>query len=217
MAVTTASGFMGFPREAFAFFASLERNNNVDWFRAHKDTYESACRAPMKALIEELVPGRPVRMSRINRDMRFARDGNPYKTHLSAGVAGNYLSLMSQGLYVGTGIYRPEPPLLAKLRAAIDDERAGSELVAIIKTLRKQRYDVDTHESVASAPKGYRPDHPRIELLRMKDMFAGKTFAPSATLSSHKAVEQIRKVMDDLTPLRKWLSAHVPHGHGVEA
>jgi uncharacterized protein (DUF2461 family) len=123
---------------------------------------------------------------------------------------------MSQGLYVGTGIYRPEPPLLAKLRAAIDDERTGSELVTIIKALRKQRYDVDAHDTVASAPKGYRPDHPRIELLRMKDMFAGKTFAPSATLSSRKAVDQIRKVMDDLTPLRKWLAAHVPQGHGVE-
>jgi uncharacterized protein (TIGR02453 family) len=210
------SGFNGFPREAFEFFASLERNNNVDWFRAHKEAYETACRAPMKALIEELVPGRPVRMSRINRDMRFARDGHPYKTHLSAGVGGNYLSLMSQGLYVGTGIYRPDPPLLARLRAAIDDEKTGAQLVSIIATLRRKRYDVDTHESVASAPKGYRSEHPRIELLRMKDMFAGKTFAPSASLSSRKSVDQIRKVMDDLTPFRKWLAAHVPQGHGVE-
>jgi len=167
-------------------------------------------------LIEELAPGKPVRMSRINRDMRFSRDGNPYKTHLSAGVGGNYLSLTPQGLYVGAGIYRPEPPLLARLRAAIDDERAGPQLVSIISTLRQKRYEVDTHESVASAPKGYRPDHPRIELLRMKDMFAGKMFAPSASLSSRKAVDQIRKVMDDLTPFRKWLAVHVPHGHGVE-
>ena len=212
----TVSGFSGFPREAFEFFGSLERNNNVDWFRAHKEVYETACREPMKALIEELAPGKPMRMSRINRDMRFSRDGHPYKTHLSAGVGGNYLSLMSHGLYVGTGIYRPDPPLLARLRAAIDDERSGAQVVSIIRTLRQKRYEVDTHEAVASAPKGYRADHPRIELLRMKDMFAGKTFPPSASLSSRKAVDQIRKVMDDLTPFRKWLAAHVPQGHGVE-
>jgi uncharacterized protein (TIGR02453 family) len=212
----TVGGFSGFPREAFDFFASLEKNNNVDWFRSHKETYETACRAPMKALLEELAPATPTRMSRINRDMRFARDGNPYKTHLSAGVSGNYLSLMSQGLYVGAGVYRPEPPTLARLRAAIDDERSGEELVSVIKTLRRKRYDVDTHESVAAAPKGYRPDHPRIELLRMKDLFAGKMFAPSASLSSRKALDQIRAVIDDLTPFRKWLATHVPQGHGVE-
>ena len=212
----TVAGFTGFPREAFDFFTSLERNNNVDWFRAHKEAYEDACRAPMKALLEELAPGSPVRMSRINRDMRFARDGNPYKTHLSAGVGGNYISLMSQGVYVGAGVYRPEPKTLARLRAAIDDERTGADLVSIVKVLRRKRYEVDTHESVASAPKGYRADHPRIELLRMKDLFAGKMFAPSAFLSSRKALDQIRAVIDDLTPLRKWLAKHVPQGHGVE-
>jgi uncharacterized protein (TIGR02453 family) len=214
--MAAVTGFSGFPREAFDFFASLERNNNVDWFRAHKEVYETACRAPMKALLEELAPARPARMSRINRDMRFARDGHPYKTHLSAGVGGNYISLMPQGLYVGAGVYRPEPPTLARLRAAIDDERSGEQLVSIVKALRRKRYAVDTHESVASAPKGYRPEHPRIELLRMKDLFAGKMFAPSASLSSRKALDQIRTVIDDLTPIRKWLATHVPQGHGVD-
>lgn len=213
--MVAAFGFNGFPREAFDFFASLERNNNVDWFRAHKELYESACRVPMKALLEELAPSTPARMSRINRDMRFSRDGSPYKTHLSAGVGGSYISLMSQGLYVGAGVYRPEPPILARLRAAIDDERSGEQLISILKTLRRQRYAVDTHESVASAPKGYRRDHPRMELLRMKDLFAGRMFAPSASLSSRKALDRIRTAMDDLTPLRKWLATHVPQGHGV--
>jgi uncharacterized protein (TIGR02453 family) len=213
--MAAASGFTGFPREAFDFFASLERNNNVDWFRSHKELYERACRVPMKAMLEELSPSTPARMSRINRDMRFSRDGNPYKTHLSAGVGGTYISLMPQGLYVGAGVYRPEPPTLARLRAAIDDVRTGGDLTSIIKTLRRKRYEVDTHESVASAPKGYRPDHPRIELLRMKDLFAGKMFAPSASLSSRKALDQIRRVIDDLTPFRKWVATHVPQGPGV--
>jgi hypothetical protein len=30
-------------------------------------------------------------------------------------------------------VYRPEPPTLARLRAAIDDERTGEDLVSIVK------------------------------------------------------------------------------------
>ena len=35
-------GFTGFPPEAFTFFASLAKNNNRDWYQAHKDAYERA-------------------------------------------------------------------------------------------------------------------------------------------------------------------------------
>ncbi len=211
-----AGAFNGFPREAFGFFASLERNNNSEWFRAHKDAYESGCREPMKALLAELEPRHGAwKMSRINRDMRFARDGNPYKTHLAAGIGGTWISLSSQGLYVGSGIYRPETPVLARLRAAIDSGTTGPQLVAIASALRRKGYEVDTHDTVASAPKGYRPDHPRIELLRMKDMFAGKMFEPAAWLSTRKALDRVNTVIADLQPFREWLAANVPHGHGV--
>ena len=210
------AGFNGFPREAFGFFASLERNNNSEWFHAHKDEYERACREPIKALLAELQPQYgPGRMSRINRDMRFSRDGKPYKTHLSAGVGGTYISLAAHGLFVGSGVYKPESALLARLRAAIDSTTSGQQLATIVTSLRRKGYEVGTHDTVASAPRGYRPDHPRIELLRMKDMFAGKMFEPSAWLSTRKALDRINTVIADLRPFREWLTANVPQGHGV--
>jgi hypothetical protein len=49
-------GFTGFPPEAFTFFAKLAKNNNRDWFQAHKDVYERACREPMKALMAAIDP-----------------------------------------------------------------------------------------------------------------------------------------------------------------
>jgi uncharacterized protein (TIGR02453 family) len=108
-----AGRFGGFPREAFEFFEQLARHNNRDWFHARQQVYEQACREPMKQLIAEL-GANPVgtKISRINRDMRFSRDKAPYRTYVAAGVRGNYISLSAAGLYVGTGIYKPEPAVM---------------------------------------------------------------------------------------------------------
>jgi len=100
-----ADTFNGFPDEAFTFFKQLARNNNRDWFQTHRETYEGACREPMKRLIAALGadPARS-KITRINRDMRFARGRDPYRTHIAAGVGDWYLSLSAEGLYIGAGL-----------------------------------------------------------------------------------------------------------------
>ena len=204
-----ADGFTGFPREATEFFGELARNNNRDWFQAHKDVYEQACREPLKALVAELDPLGSAHISRINRDMRFSRDGAPYKTHLAAGVLNMYVNLSADGLYVGTGMYRPEPAVLRKFRSAIDSDKPGRDLAKIVSTIRRKGYTVGTHESLASTPRGFAADHPRIDLLRMKDIFAGKMIKPGPVLASRKSVAAVRKVMADVQPLGEWLRRHV--------
>jgi uncharacterized protein (TIGR02453 family) len=204
-----AEEFTGFSREAMDFFKKLEKNNNREWFQTHKDVYERACREPMKALADALAfQYGPSKISRINRDMRFARD-RPYKAYIAAGVGGNYISLFKEGLYVGTGMYKPEPAVLTRFRAAIADDKSGAALVKLVTSLRRKGYDVDTHERLASAPKGYSLDHPRIDFLRMKDIHAGKLFAPAGWLATEKALDRITKVIDDIQPLRDWLRRHV--------
>lgn len=80
-------------------------------------------------------------------------------------------------------------------------------------SLRRRGYNVDTHETLTSAPKGYSLDHPRIDLLRM--IFAGKVFAPAPWLATRKALDQITRVMDDVQPLIKWLHRHVGSRQGT--
>jgi len=201
--------FTGFPREAFTFFKNLATHNNRDWFQAHKDVYERACRAPMQSLMAELAPRfGSGKLSRINRDMRFARGQAPYKSHIAAGAGRHYLSLSKDGLYIGTGIYRPEAAMLQRLRAAIDEDGSGRQLSSLVAALRRKRYQVGTHDTLAKPPRGYAPDHPRADLLCMKDIHAGKQFAPSA-LSTRKALERIAGVMADVEPLSTWLRQHV--------
>jgi uncharacterized protein (TIGR02453 family) len=156
-----SDGFTGFPREAFTFFATLAKHNDREWFHAHKDVYERCCREPMKALMAAIDPPLGAGwMSRINNDMRFNRDRAPYKTRIEAGVKGHYVSVGAQGMYVGAGIYRPEPAVLRTLRESMAADVSGKKLQAIVAALRRKGYTVATHESSAGPPRGYPADHP---------------------------------------------------------
>jgi uncharacterized protein (TIGR02453 family) len=213
MMAAAAHGFPGFAKEAFTFFRDLAKNNNREWFHAHRDVYEQSCRDALKALTVALDPPFGAdRLTRINRDMRFARDKSaPYRTHISTVVRGNYLSLAADGLYVGTGVYMPDAATLRRLREAIADDASGRKLAALVASLRRKGYTVDTHESVAGAPRGYSADHPRLPLLRMKDIHAGKMFKP-ADVGTARAVQQVRRAIDDVTPLREWIQRYVGSG-----
>ena len=201
--------FEGFPKQATTFFAGLAKNNNRDWFQAHKETYEQAVREPMKALVGALEPhlGR-ASISRINRDNRFFKNRPPYKTHIAAGVGRYYLSISAMGLYIGSGLYRPDSATLERLRAAIDRDDAGRELAKIVSALRRKSYQVDTHERLASVPRGYAKDHPRAELLQMKDIHAGRLIAPGPELSRRQALDSITRTMNELKPFIGWLTSH---------
>src|ERR1043166_6909789 len=90
--------FTGFPKDAFKFFRDLSRNNNRDWFQANKERYEKACKEPMKLLVSALgVDPKDAYLSRINRDLRFARDKSPYHTYIGAGVRDSYIHLSGEG------------------------------------------------------------------------------------------------------------------------
>ena len=207
-----SDGFTGFPPDAFKFFAQLARNNNRDWFQAHKDVYERACREPMKALMAAIDPPFGAGwMSRINNDMRFNRDRDPYKTRIEASVKGHYVSVGAQGMYVGTGIYKPEPATLRQLREAMAADVSGKKLQSIVTALRRKGYTVSTHETSSTPPRGYQADHPRIELLKMKDIHTGRTFEPSV-LASPKALALVKKTMADLKPFSQWLKTFVVAG-----
>jgi len=84
-----------FRRETFQFFKELGRNNHKEWMDANRERYQSAVVQPFRRLLEELAPtalkldsgfdtsGRTgPNFSRINRDIRFAKDKTPYKTQM---------------------------------------------------------------------------------------------------------------------------------------
>jgi uncharacterized protein (TIGR02453 family) len=84
-----------FSQETFRFFRDLGRNNKKVWMDANRDRYQAAVVQPFRRLLGELAPvvltlddrfdatGRTgANFSRINRDIRFARDKTPYRTQM---------------------------------------------------------------------------------------------------------------------------------------
>jgi uncharacterized protein (TIGR02453 family) len=84
-----------FGPETFRFFRELARNNRKPWMDRNRDRYRDAVVAPMRGLLDRLTPavlrldpgfdvsGRTGRnFSRINRDIRFARDKSPYRPQM---------------------------------------------------------------------------------------------------------------------------------------
>jgi uncharacterized protein (TIGR02453 family) len=84
-----------FTKTTFQFFRDLARNNRTAWMNENRDRYKSCIVQPCRRFLEELAPavlelndsfdvtGRTgPNFSRINRDIRFARDKTPYKTQM---------------------------------------------------------------------------------------------------------------------------------------
>jgi uncharacterized protein (TIGR02453 family) len=84
-----------FTRETFQFFKDLGRHNHKEWMDANRERYQAAVVQPLRRLLEETssavlkldkrfdTSGRTgPNFSRINRDIRFAKDKTLYKTNM---------------------------------------------------------------------------------------------------------------------------------------
>src|SRR5204863_1341696 len=81
------------------------------------------------------------------RDVRFSTDKSPYKTNIAAMIGDGYLQLNADGLAAGCGMYVMEPDQLARFRQAVDDDRAGRELEAIVAHAHRAGLEVTAHEA----------------------------------------------------------------------
>jgi uncharacterized protein (TIGR02453 family) len=84
-----------FRKETFQFFRELGKNNRKVWMDENRERYQACIVQPFRRLFEELAPevlkldesfdvsGRSgANFSRINRDIRFAKDKTLYKTQM---------------------------------------------------------------------------------------------------------------------------------------
>ncbi|MEU4195282.1 DUF2461 domain-containing protein [Kribbella sp. NPDC026611] len=203
--------FTGFPAAALDFYDDLEMDNTKSWWTAHKDVYEESVRAPMAALLAELEEEfGTAKMFRPYRDVRFAKDKTPYKTHQGAYVAvapstGWYVQVSAPGVRVGAGFYDATSDRLARIRTAIDEDRRGKQLEKLLAQLTKAGWTVGG-EKLKTTPRGYDADHPRIDLLRHKSLSVGKNYGFEPVIHTAELTEQIRADWRATKPLITWLT-----------
>ena len=205
--------FTGFPVAALDFYDDLEMDNTKSFWEANKPVWKDAVEAPMKALVAELEPEfGPAKVFRPYRDVRFAKDKTPYKSAQGAFVSvgpatGWYVEIGSPGVRVGGGYYHAGGPDLARIRTAIDVEHSGEELARLVASLRSEGFEI-RGEQLKTSPRGYSPDHPRIDLLRYKSMSLGKAYG-FENLDTPELLDRVRDDWRALRPLVDWVRARV--------
>jgi uncharacterized protein (TIGR02453 family) len=207
------STFRGIPREAFAFYAELEDNNNREWWLEHKDRYNTLVRDPLTALLAELEPRfGPAKIFRPNRDIRFSPDKSPYKTAQGALVSaqegvGYYLHLGADGLMVGGGCHSYTPAQLVRFRNSVDASGTGESLRRILETVTSSGFALGG-EKLKTVPRGFDRDHPRGELLKHKSVSAGMELGQPDWVDTPDAAPKISELWDQLRPLVEWVGRY---------
>lgn len=207
--------FNGFGAGACDWFAALEVNNRKDWFEANRAAWEDGARAPMEAFMAELAArfGSKTKLFRPYRDVRFSKDKTPYKTNVAgvltppSGAAMRYASLDSAGLFVGAGYHGMARDQVDRFRAAAAGP-AGAALADHVAALKSAGLE-QRGQGVKTAPRGYDRDHERIELIRLKELFAGALLQPDKVTDAAAVRAHADHVWEAAAPMLDWLDAHV--------
>ncbi|TXL57904.1 DUF2461 domain-containing protein [Aeromicrobium terrae] len=205
--------FQGFPEAALDFYDDLEIDNTKAFWEANRSVYDEAVAAPMKALVAELEDEfGTAKIFRPYRDVRFAKDKTPYKTHQGAFVAkgpstGYYVQIGAPGVRVGVGFYEASSERLAAVRSAIADEAHGADLEQVLADLTAAGWTLGG-DTLKTAPRGYDVDHPRIALLRHKSMTLGKDHGFAPIIHTPELLDQVRADWREATPFVEWVLAH---------
>jgi uncharacterized protein (TIGR02453 family) len=220
--------FPGFSKRMPAFFRQLVRNNDREWFAAHKETFEEYVRGPMIELVTRLNsdlrsfavdhcvadPGKA--LYRIYRDTRFSKDKTPYKDHIAAtfhraqlprnGAAGFYFSANHEAVHIAGGVYLSDPVDFAALRRAIADD-PGSFVKVVTERKLVRLMGPIKGEKVRRLPKGYEAygDSPVAEYLRHKQLYWSVDLPAAVALTPelHKEILARFRVM---TPALTWMN-----------
>jgi uncharacterized protein (TIGR02453 family) len=203
--------FTGIPMAALDFYEDLENDNSKAFWTAHKKIYDESVRAPLEALAAELEKRYgPAKLFRPYRDVRFAKDKTPYKTHQGAwfGESGLYLQVSAAGLRLAGGYWETSSAQVDRLRRAVADDVAGAQLERTLAAVRRKGLSING-EQLTRVPSGYPKDHPRAELLRYKTLTAGIELGCPAWLSTPAAKGEIVRSWRGIVPLISWLDTHV--------
>ena len=210
--------FSGFSENLVRFFEKLEKNNNKDWFHENKKEYENIIREPAKLLVNKMsdifaeenlpfISDVKKSMFRINRDIRFSKNKDPYKTNIglffpytlnqtiekAPASVGLYFHIEPKETFVAGGLKCPETAKLNLIRDRIADEYELLEKILNNKTFRKEFPIILTGESLKRIPRGFPKDHPREDWLRLKEYIVWSTIKHEDTYTEDIAKLLLRK------------------------
>lgn len=181
-------------QKIYPFLKSLQKNNNRPWFQAHKDEFE-ATKAEADVLfhsldkeLQKLDEFQDLKIYRIYRDIRFSKDKTPYKNHFSAiykrkqpeNRGSFYVHLEPENSFIAGGFWSPERDDLNRIRKAIAIERDLEEIISDENF--KKAFGELKGEKLKNIPRDFEKNHPRAELLKLKQFLILKNFTDEQVL-----------------------------------
>lgn len=182
--------FSGFTPKSLKFLTALGFHQTREWFHENKKLYESDVKKPMGDLVEAttsrfseigipLSGTRKTSMFRVNRDVRFAKNKDPYNTHASAVLtrngtkkdgSGAYMHFKPDNCFFAAGIWYPEALELRALREAIIARR--DDFLKIEKDLTKLGLHFGTDNALKRVPPAFK----HVEDEELKRLLKQKSF-----------------------------------------
>lgn len=211
-------------KKVIPFLKKLSRNNNSEWMKTHRSEYLGA-RAEFESFVQELIARLSVWderyfglepkecIFRLNRDVRFSNNKNPYKENFAAFLApggkkserpGYYVSLSPKEIFVGGGLWHPEPEKLLSIRRKIRDEGEELEKIVTSRKFKSTFGDLSDEDTLKRVPKGFDADHPQASYLKLKSVVASIDFSVKESEAKDFG-KKVDKVFQALSPLNNFL------------
>ncbi len=223
------NNFKGFPKGCLSFFSELEINNDRHWFENHRKDYDENVLNPARQFV--MVMGDRLKklspkinadpridksIFRIYRDTRFSKNKSPYKTNLGIyfwegknkkfSGSGYYFHLEPTKIFIGTGIYKPDPMMLNIYRAALIDDKKGAAFNRAVNKVKKLKKYSLGGKHYNRVPRGFDPEHKNVEYLLYNGFYAYEEMAVPKIIHSKKLVEFCFKRWEEMSPIHKWLT-----------
>jgi uncharacterized protein (TIGR02453 family) len=167
-----------------------------------------------KTFAPELVASPKESMFRIYRDTRFSSNKKPLKTHAAAVFrtrelpkpqgAGLYFEIAPGWVWIGGGMWRPEPPELVRLREHIAETWPEIRNITRAAAFRR-RFEELSGETMTRVPRGYPSDHPAGKYLKHRQFYGGAEF-PSPLAYSKAFYPTLVTTFKSLMPLVRFLN-----------
>lgn len=218
-----------FSQHTFGFLRGLARNNEREWFHAHKPDYETHVREPFLRLLTDLQPDLAAisphfrsdpklvggSLFRIHRDTRFSHNKAPYKGWQSARLFHErfrqvpapswYLHVEPGECFVAAGIWHPEPPALRQIRQFIVDNPASWKNAAHSAAF-KRRFHLSETEMLTRPPRGFPADFEYSDDLRRKNFIAIRMLDPEV-VTGPRLRQTLARDLQGTAPLMDYLCA----------
>ena len=167
-----------------------------------------------KKFAPELVASPKASLYRIYRDTRFSGDKTPLKTNVAANFpwrglhrhqgAGLYFEIAPAWVWIGGGMYAPEPAQLVKVREHIAETWPELRNLTRARAFMKLIGEL-SGERLTRVPRGYPADHPAAELLRHKQFLAGREL-PAGIATRDTFYPELLATFKAIVPLIRFLN-----------